>query len=338
MNETANASWEKNGSLQRILLTEKDRDPFVAPVATIVFNITSIYLVLGANSLVIAALATDRRRFKDKKYLFVANLAISDLLFGLAMVYNFVTIFQYNALTFYSCMGLYAAIEFSLRLSNLSLLLIAVDQYVTITFPLESHNILTTRRAWSLLGFVWLFLGVVALLPIMGWRTNYDNGCLMLKILSGSYMVIFDVLLFYFPVALISWLYFKIFQIARRHSREIAAQEQAGCNPTLLLNAKKLKRETKTAITIVIVIVVFVASWAPMLLIRDFNSLFPGIYKSDMFLPYTFASCNSFYNPFIYFVRDRSFRKAYKQVLLRVFRCQPTNQNTDGSEPSATNN
>ncbi|XP_014678022.1 PREDICTED: adenosine receptor A2a-like, partial [Priapulus caudatus] len=248
-----------------------------------------------------ATLVRERRRlFVGNKFLFIANLTISDLLFGVVMIYNMVTVF-YAELSYAGCLSLFMLIEFALRLSNLSLVLIAVDQYVTIAYALRSGDILTPTRVWGALAALWATLVVVALLPAAGWRARGNTRCLLLKVHSPSYLLTFDVLLFYAPAVVMTTMYARIFAIARRHLREIAAQELVAADAGVASRARSIRREVKMSVTIVIVIVAFVASWAPMIVIRDVESAWPDTYRStDVFLPYTIAACNSFYNPFIY--------------------------------------
>ncbi|XP_014671724.1 PREDICTED: intraflagellar transport protein 57 homolog [Priapulus caudatus] len=103
----------------------------------------------------------------------------------------------------------------------------------------------------------------------------------------------------------------------KKMAEEISVGHDARAN-------KKRYRELKTAVTLAIVVIVYVLSWAPMIIIRFLNFIYAGDHRYDVLVPATIATCNSFCNPFIYALRSAKFRRAYRRVLCcGTDRCKP---------------
>jgi len=103
----------------------------------------------------------------------------------------------------------------------------------------------------------------------------------------------------------------KIFQIVRRHQRQISQQQQSVQSNTI--NVLKCR---KSAVTVLYVYGLFVIFYFP-LFVTMLTETFTG-YTNTMKIAYDYASTavfiNSFLNPVVYCWRIREMRRAVKKV------------------------
>lgn len=195
-----------------------------ASLAGIVLNGIVTLLIITSNTLVIAAIVT-HKSLRGNTYLFIGNLAVNDLLAGLTMAYNFATILIAEKLSFYECLAVLVMVEFSLRMSTLSMLLVTVNQYLAIIYPLRYHSLMTKTKAKLLLVAAWTLCFIIYIMPFLGWNGEYSQECLVLGTFSGTFMFTWDLLLFHLPVVIMAVLYTRIFCVAHRHYRQIREQK-----------------------------------------------------------------------------------------------------------------
>ncbi|XP_014671712.1 PREDICTED: adenosine receptor A2b-like [Priapulus caudatus] len=199
--------------------------PYEARIVEIVFTGVVTTLIILSNGVVLVAIATNSA-FRDIRFLFIGNLAAIDLITGVTMAYNFVSIFVAEALSYYACLTVFVLVEFSLRMSSLSMLLVTANQYLLIVHPLRYPALMNAAVARRLLAAAWIVCAVIYSLPYAGWNGGGGTGeCLLLLVFSDSFMFVWDVALFVVPAAIMVALYAEIFIVARRHCRQIAAQE-----------------------------------------------------------------------------------------------------------------
>ncbi|XP_052768089.1 alpha-1A adrenergic receptor-like [Mya arenaria] len=118
-------------------------------------------------------------------HILIANLAVSDLIVGavlvpLTLVGDFTGLKERNK---YYCLTDISVFVISLGSSCYNLLLISIERFIAIMYPLKSKVILTRRRLITLIVFGWIDVTIVATLPLFG-ITNYTDGshsCVALK-------------------------------------------------------------------------------------------------------------------------------------------------------------
>ena len=115
------------------------------------------------------------------------------------------------------------------------------------------------------------------------------------------------------PIVIISLCYFHIFKAVRIQIRRIAT-----LNPDETLVQLKNR---KAALTIGIVVGVFLICWTPSLVISLLQFLSTDSCRKMKINGYWFwvalaEFSNSAFNPFIYCIRSRDFRKAVRNVVL----------------------
>ncbi|XP_031549426.1 adenosine receptor A2b-like [Actinia tenebrosa] len=134
---------------------------------------------------------------------------------------------------------------------------------------------------------------------------------------------------FVIPFAFIAFFYFKIYKVARRQARQISNQANVSWTTENLSKDERndaerrtRKRDYKAAVTIAIVIGTFAVCWLPNLVIGVVHFAFSReneckAERTEQFWLITipFAILNSAVNPVIYAIRNKYFRKAFKQIL-----------------------
>ena len=226
-------------------------------------------------------------------------LAASDLLVGLISQPSFVGLKIAelgNDLTPYCILGMIQRIS-SWTTSGVSLLIlsaVSIDRLLALTLHLRYHTIVTVPRVFQTAACLWVFSITIVMLRF--WIKNWLMFPLVVTLLT-------------FVVTTLSTL--KIFQIVRRHQRQISQQQQSVQSNTI--NVLKCR---KSAVTVLYVYGLFVISYLPAFVTMLIDT-FTGNTKT-MKIAYNYVATavyiNSFLNPLVYCWRIREIRRAVKNL------------------------
>ncbi|XP_053158745.1 sphingosine 1-phosphate receptor 2 [Hemicordylus capensis] len=274
-------------------------DPSVPPINIVI--IVLCCLIILENLLVLVSVWRNKK-FHSAMYIFIGNLAFSDLLAGSAFIANVVlsgpATFGLTPIQWFVREGTAFA---TLAASVFSLLAIAIERHVAIT-KVKVYSSDKNCRMVMLIGACWVIAAVIGGLPILGWNclSNRDECSTVLPLYSKSYIVfvvsIFTVILFSIVV-----LYVRIYCIVRSSHAEIANKQ------TIALLR-----------TVTLVLGAFIICWLPAftILLIDASCVrksCPILYKAKYF--FAFATLNSAINPIIYTLRSKDMRKEFLRVL-----------------------
>uniref|UniRef100_A0A3B4UPU5 Opsin 4 n=1 Tax=Seriola dumerili TaxID=41447 RepID=A0A3B4UPU5_SERDU len=217
--------------------------------------------------------------------------------------------------------------------SMMTLMVIAVDRYVVITRPLASLGVMSRRKALSIVAVAWIYSMGWSLPPFFGWSAYVPEG--LMTSCSWDYMTFtpsvrsYTMLLFTFvffiPLFIIIFCYCCIFRAIRHTTRAITKINCEG-NRDSAKRFHKMRSEWKMAKIALIVILLFVISWAPYSCAA--LTAFAGY--ADMLTPYmnsvpaVIAKASAIHNPIIYAITHPKYRSAlsryvpYLGVLLRI--------------------
>lgn len=212
--------------------------------------------------------------------------------------------------------SLYVVLDYTITSSSIgTMVLISVDRYVAICYPLHYPSTVTVHRVTVCIGFCW----TAAVL----------HNCLLLsdnlkhpgryKSCSGECVVVLNhfasladvVLSFIGPVTVIVVLYVKVFAVAvaqaqamRSHVATVTSQTQK--------KVRAKRSEAKAAKTLGIVVVVFLLCLCPYFCITLTDTLVNFSSAAFVICLFYFNSC---LNPLIYALFYPWFRKSLKLIL-----------------------
>ncbi|XP_072245722.1 sphingosine 1-phosphate receptor 3a [Leuresthes tenuis] len=280
---------------------DRPRSSGVCKTAVLLFICVLIVL---ENITVLLALWRNKR-FHSRMYFLIGNLALSDLLAGVAYVVN---IFTSGQNTFYLTPVQWLAREGSmfvaLSASTFSLLAIGIERHMTMVRlrPCETAG---RGRLLALLVACWFVSLLMSALPSLGWNC-LDNLAIcstVLPLYAKSYIA-FCISVFSALLVAIIILYIRIYRLVTSSSRRVSSRPS--------------ERSLALLRTVVIVLGVFVMCWAPLflLLLLDVGcspNMCPVLFQVDWFI--ALAVLNSALNPLIYTLSSREMRAAFFRLL-----------------------
>ncbi|KAK0134830.1 Melanocortin receptor 5 [Merluccius polli] len=171
-------------------------------------------------------------------------------------------------------------------------------RYVTIFYALRYHNIVTVRRAGFIIAGIWTFCTGCGIVFIIYWDTTPVIICL--------------VSMFFAMLLLMASLYSHMFMLARSHVKRIAALPG--------YNSIHQRASMKGAITLTILLGIFIVCWAPfflhlILMISCPRNLYCVCFMSHFNMYLILIMCNSVIDPLIYAFRSQEMRKTFKEII-----------------------
>lgn len=268
-----------------------------------------LFLTLGLislveNILVILAIMKNRN-LHSPMYYFICCLALSDMLVSVSNVVE--TVFM--LLNDHGWMDMYPGMLRHLDnvidvmicgsvVSSLSFLCtIAADRYITIFYALRYHSIMTTQRAVAIIVVVWCASIASSILFIV---YHTDNAVIVCLVTFFCITLVFNAVL-----------YVHMFVLAHVHSRRIMAFHKN----------RRQSTSMKGAITLTILLGVFILCWGPfflhlILILTCPTSAFCNCYFRNFNLFLILIICNSLIDPLIYAYRSQELRKTLQELVL----------------------
>ncbi|KAJ8258152.1 hypothetical protein GJAV_G00193730 [Gymnothorax javanicus] len=281
-----------------------------------------VFLTLGIvslleNIMVILAVVKNKN-LHSPMYLFLCSLASADMLVSVSnsLETAFIAVLNNRYLVvsdrFIQLMDnvFDSMICISLVASICNLLAIAVDRYITIFYALRYHSIVTVRKALLAIGVIWAACVVCGIIFIVYSESKTVIVCL--------------IAMFFTMLALMATLYIHMCLLAHRHVKRIAALPAQGV----------VRQQTcmKGAVTITILLGVFICCWAPfflhlILIITCPKDPYCICYMSHFTTYLVLIMCNSVIDPVIYAFRSQEMRKTFKEIICCLgsscaFRCK----------------
>ena len=175
------------------------------------------------NVLVILSVCTNRK-LRTITNRFVVSLATADLLVGVLVLPLAIKVEATERWSLGS-IPCEVWIAFDVMLctaSILNLLCISVDRYWAITRPLKSITKRTTKLASTMIAVVWIAAAVVASPPLVGWKeTGRDVTMECYLHQDPYYRLCAALVVFYIPLAVMLFIYARIFLITRARNTEL---------------------------------------------------------------------------------------------------------------------
>lgn len=289
---------------------------------TIVFLIICSFIVL--ENLTVLVAIWRNHRFHNRMYYFIGNLALCDLLAGVAYLVNLLlsgekTLELATAVWFVREGSMFVALSASI----FSLLAIAIERHLTM-IKMRPYDANKNYRVFLLIGICWVIAISLGALPILGWNC-LDNlpDCSTIFPLYTKKYVAFCITVFMVLLLAMTILYARIYILVKSSSQKVSKHSNSE-------HAMSLLR------TVIIVVGVFIACWMPIfvLFLVDVACVqcCPILYKADWFI--AVAVLNSAMNPVIYTLASREMRRAFLGLVCGICYRAKASVNDSGNRQS----
>ncbi|XP_044288454.1 sphingosine 1-phosphate receptor 1 isoform X1 [Varanus komodoensis] len=295
---------------------------------SVVFIIICCFIILENIFVLLTIWKT--KKFHRPMYYFIGNLALSDLLAGVAYIANLLlsgpTTYTLTPAQWFLREG---SMFVALSASVFSLLAIAIERYITM-LKMKLHNGSNSFRSFLLISACWVISVILGGLPIMGWNCiGLLTSCSTVLPLYHKHYILFCITVFTGLLLSIVVLYCRIYILVRTRSRRL----------TFRKNAAKATRSSEKSLallkTVIIVLSVFIVCWSPLfiLFLLDVKCKVkscPILFKTEYFL--VLAVLNSATNPIIYTLTNKEMRRAFFKIV-RCCKCPTTDSGTKFKRP-----
>ena len=273
-------------------------------------------LIVAVNGLVIF-LINMKKSLRTLTNLFLASLALSDLMSGLLGIPLLVICLVKDAIKV--CVSSSIIIRFTAISSVCHVLLIACDRYIFIVHSINYHFLVTKRRAIVAIMAIWL-LSFLSSVIQLSWQ-NLQEGALTefdetAEEIDIKYSVACIALFFAIPLLLMCYLYGYIFHISfKRNKRD----RQLSKN--LQQPHRSLLQEWRGRSVLLITMVIFAGCWLPFfLMVLDAHMESSPFSPLPVFLERLLIFIGfipQLLNPVLCTLAKKDFRHALKEVFLQ---------------------
>lgn len=295
-----------------------------------------IFISLLGNGLVCLAICLNKGLRSSPTMSFIFSLACCDLFTAsLAMPFDAENLLLNGAWRHGEilCIVWTTAYLFSVPTSILTLLILTIDRYKTLSDPLRrfrKSKFLSVKSSRVAVLSLWCYSLVFSLSPVLGWRSypSYVIGGYCYFNITPAYSALSSVLHFILPLLIIGGIYLKINRIAQnvRNCQELG--DAAKASPSDIVrhptprDQGNFKKNLKATKTIALIICVLFICWFPYSVTSMVLSLckpcffsFPHeLLASLLMLGYL----NSALNPFIYSLSNRKIKETYSTLFLSI--------------------
>ena len=302
MNETHNTCFYLDINF------ETTQEVFVTNILTCIFNAVFSLITCAGNFIILHAIRKDQH-LHSPCFILLCCLAFSDLLVG-AICQPFLVAHKIAELldnfptycTLRIIHNLSAYITSSVSLFTLAA--VSIDRLLALTLHLRYSVIVTVRRVFQTAFSLWIFSTAVVILKF--WMKPAEWNFLPLVIL-------------FLTLILIAFSTSKIFQIVRRHQRQINDQDMAALSLERQANTVNVLKCKKSAVTVLYIyglLLIFYLPFGVTMLVEAFIG-----YTRSVKIAYDYTSTavfiNSLLDPLVYCWRIREIRRAVKNTLKR---------------------
>ena len=296
-----------------------------------------LFVVSLAGNILIGIIVYKEKALRTPINILIVNMAISDLLFS---IIHFPALFvKLNTASHWLpsgplgqalCRLKYFAYHASSTVSIQSLVLIAVDRFVAVVFPLRP-SLISSKRCRLFILVIWVVAMAVCCPQLLVWKVVENTEGLVCqrewnnKFRASSsiknYIRVMIIVFIYVPLVLIAILYFSI--AVRIKSQKIPGE------PSVNARKQRLKRERNALKMSVAIVFVFAVCWLPfsivvfLLLFSSDSAMMPSCafqYSAHIAIFLVRSYCAV--NPCICFI----FSSNYRQGLKNLLSCFSTNQ------------
>ncbi|KAG8449679.1 hypothetical protein GDO86_016356 [Hymenochirus boettgeri] len=304
---------------------------------------------VGANVLLLVLFAS-HVKLRTDTWALTLNLSVCDMIFGISII----PVVIYNSLfeggiaskSGFACQ-ITGCLFVLLQLASLnSLVWATVDKFAEICFPLRYAQLITKRRISIILGILWIYAVVVAVLPFMGFGQYQFSGHVYMCLPSfESSTTVYSILVLSVgviaPITGTSVLYLSIIHIARYQAK----RGTFVCNDQHCYYVP-IRSYFRNTLVLIVSAFYLLVCWIPSVTISFYETFYtseaPQIAKMvSMWLVVLTTSLN----PWINSLAQRNYRKALRESWRKVKRIfeslgsspEPQNDNNEGQSSNQSN-
>lgn len=283
-----------------------------------------------ANLIVIILFVRQKKYTFDQK-VFVVSVNLADLValtasFIVVIITQFMTL-SMSGVNLFVCNALAYIVTCTLQSSATNFCIVAFHRFLSVAKPATCKTIFTPKKCLliTLLGWIFGFLPT-SLALLTGWCTmRYFSGkhlCTFYYTRHISYTIFVLTTFTAIPIVYVTVNYCSLFLIVRKQRRKIQIAEPSKITsssneeqPSL----KKLNREHKLMIQLIIITVLFLFCWTPGSTAARFIGYEDGDKSPIGTISTAAILLNSVVNPFLYILPNSLLRAQFKEMLRNCF-------------------
>ena len=256
--------------------------------------------------------------------MFIMNLAVSDILMAIVCMPISLHVLISGKWPFSSSVcDMHGFFMFTFGIvSQVNVSVIAVNRYFALCRPFECKAIFTKINVLFMIAILWILPSVASVPPLVGWGYYaFHPGkafCIYPFHVNLIYTTIVQLLFIAFPMGLVVFSYTNCILAVRSSNRQIAEMAD---DPTSVGQGSRKAREVRATWTMLFSTLGFSMCWLPVSVIdfietsRGGGNLPRQVFMLNGFLIFF----SSTINPFIYWLSNRDFRKAFREVIPFAF-------------------
>lgn len=288
-------------------------------------GLTFFYTLIIATSLtayvIIILTVYINRRLRTTCNYFIVSLGIADLMIVTMVMPVNIGLLQgtFRFTSSAECEFLATINLISISAVSLSLCTVSVDRYFAIAYPFKYEAFTTTKTTVGIIGAVWLYALIAAVLPPMGWRSQPTTvrRHVCVNDLEESYILFMSIGSFFLPAFIMVSTNVIVYRIATNQARRVLR-----IVPVVGLSADKLRKNFRAAKRISLIVGAYLICWVPHMVVLVLalkigaKNIPNQVYPVTLSLQY---SCSAV-NPCMFCFTNRELRSTLKKMLCTALR------------------
>ena len=304
-------STTSNSNPQSLLVSQMIMGVFL-PTPTVFLNVI----------LLITIYRSKLRRKPDA--LLVANLSVSDLLFGIipgyGRLYYHISIFLGQSRE--NLFGLDLTVNLSAVATNIvascTIAAMAFDRLIAVSSPLQYKTRVTTRKIKIVIAVIWIY-------PVL-------FSSIGIGVPLNVFLLLYCHLHVSLPLIVLPVVYWKTYRTLHSHNNQVRDMADGNGENLEQMTFAQRNTERRMISAFVLVLVLFYATFFPQYIALNILAARPPWAKKESFVLFLHTSLkvlyvNSILNPFIYAWRIPKYRNAFAAVFndVRCIKCSRNN-------------
>ncbi|XP_030649140.1 glucose-dependent insulinotropic receptor [Chanos chanos] len=283
---------------------------------------TGSAMIIFTNLLVATALVLLLRRKGGQSWCLVLNLAVADVLVGVAITGVATDVVQGTTASTQKskCLLRMSFIIAPTASSILTMFLISLDRYVAIKCPLRYARLVGRRAIAGALVTLWLLSVAVGFLPCVieqMQRGEYRRHCTFFTVIEPKSIIVLFAAFFFPLLCVFIFFYLDILKIACQHQRQIRRTQLTDvCHPV----STRYWHHVKALRTVALLVGCFTLSWCPFFVVCIVQVFCPTcqLYLLLENHLWFLGLSNSLINPLVY----AFWQKEVRQQIRALFTCK----------------